>query len=119
MPTSKVCVLVEAGRTVRTYGGELEAMVCVASPPYVAVSAKLKSVGLVILVGVKVTWQLADPDCGAPSPHVVALNELVPPAMLGTALQLTVPVGAEPPLVSDTVTVQVALSPTKTSLGCP
>jgi hypothetical protein len=67
---------------------------------------KLNPVGPVMLVGVNTTSQLADPELAAPREQVLEPNVAVPPAELGVAVQLTLPVGTVvvPLLVSVTVT---------------
>jgi hypothetical protein len=58
-------------------------------------------------VGVKTTWQVAEPPVPV-SVQVLEESVLVPPAPLGVAIQVTVPVGVTvvPKLVSVTVTRQ-------------
>jgi len=116
---SKVWVPVGAGLT-DTVVDAVEVS-WVGSPAYMAVSAKLTPVGLVMLVEVNTTWQLAEPAEPPPNEHVVGLNVAVLPGELGAAVQLTDPLGVTivPKLVSVTVTWQLARAPTISAAGWP
>ena len=114
--TSNVCVLVAAGPT-RTVVEPLDDM-CVASAANVATIEKLKPVELVMFVGVKMTWQLAEEELAGPKVQPVELNAPVPPAALGVADQVMLPVGTTngAPLVSVTVTPQTVVAPMTSGL---